>query len=75
MGMLVDKSNIGFGLRSWRYSMLVNDGKIEKIFVEPGFSDNCPTDPFEVSDADTILAYLKGGQSAGVSKPILEFVG
>jgi len=75
MGMLVDKSNIGFGLRSWRYSMLVNDGKIEKIFVEPGFSDNCPTDPFEVSDADTILAYLKGGQSAGVSKPTLEFVG
>jgi len=75
MGMLVDKSNIGFGLRSWRYSMLVNDGKIEKIFVEPGFSDNCPTDPFEVSDADTILAYLKGGQSAGVSKPVLEFVG
>lgn len=75
MGMLVDKSNIGFGLRSWRYSMLVNDGKIEKIFVEPGFSDNCPTDPFEVSDADTMLAYLKGGQSAGVSKPVLEFVG
>jgi len=75
MGMLVDKSNIGFGLRSWRYSMLVNDGKIEKIFVEPGFADNCPTDPFEVSDADTMLAYLKGGQSAGVSKPVLEFVG
>ncbi|NJM77417.1 MAG: peroxiredoxin [Acaryochloridaceae cyanobacterium RU_4_10] len=60
MGMLVDKSNLGFGMRSWRYSMLVNDGKIEKIFSEPGFSDNCPTDPFEVSDADTMLAYLKG---------------
>ncbi|MBD2629774.1 peroxiredoxin [Trichormus variabilis] len=60
MGMLVDKSNLGFGLRSWRYSMVVNDGKIEKIFIEPGFDDNCPTDPFEVSDADTMLAYLKG---------------
>jgi thioredoxin-dependent peroxiredoxin len=60
MGMLVDKSNVGFGLRSWRYSMVVNDGKIEKIFIEPGFDDNCPTDPFEVSDADTMLAYLKG---------------
>jgi peroxiredoxin len=60
MGMLVDKSNLGFGLRSWRYSMLVNDGTIEKLFVEPGYSDNCETDPFEVSDADTMLAYLKG---------------
>jgi peroxiredoxin len=75
MGMLVDKSNIGFGLRSWRYSMFVNDSKIEKIFVEPGFSDNAPSDPFEVSDADTILAYLKGSTSAGVSSPRLAFEG
>ncbi len=60
MGMLVDKSNVGFGMRSWRYSMFVNDGVIEKIFSEQGFEDNCPTDPFEVSDADTMLAYLKG---------------
>jgi thioredoxin-dependent peroxiredoxin len=69
MGMLVDKSNLGFGMRSWRYSMLVNDGLIEKIFTEPEFGDNCPIDPFEVSDADTILAYLKGTQSAGISTP------
>lgn len=75
MGMLVDKSNIGFGMRSWRYSMLVNDGKIEKIFTEPDFGDNAPNDPFEVSDADTMLAYLKGEKSAGVSAPRLEFVG
>ena len=75
MGMLVDKSNLGFGLRSWRYSMLVDDGKIEKMFVEPNFSDNCPTDPFEVSDADTLLAYLKGSEPQGVSKPSREFVG
>ncbi len=60
MGMLVDKANLGFGLRSWRYSMVVNDGAIEKVFAEPGHSDNCETDPFEVSDADTMLAYLKG---------------
>ncbi|QYX31935.1 peroxiredoxin [Sphaerospermopsis torques-reginae] len=59
MGMLVDKANLGFGMRSWRYSMVVNDRKIEKMFVEPGYSDNCPTDPFEVSDADTMLNYLK----------------
>ncbi|WP_216901443.1 peroxiredoxin [Synechococcus sp. CCY 9618] len=75
MGMLVEKSNLGFGDRSWRYSMLVNDGAIEKVFVEPGFDDNCPADPFEVSDADTMLAYLKGTASAGVSAPVLEFVG
>ena len=59
MGMLVRKENLGFGDRSWRYSMVVNDGVIEKIFVEPGFGDNCPTDPFEVSDAETMLKYLK----------------
>ncbi len=60
MGMLVKKDNLGFGERSWRYSMLVEDGEIKKVFSEPGFMDDCPTDPFEVSDADTMLAYLKG---------------
>ncbi len=75
MGMLVDKSNVGFGMRSWRYSMLVDDMNIEKIFVEPEFGDNCPIDPFEVSDADTMLAYLKGTESAGVSAPVRAFEG
>lgn len=59
MGMLVDKRNLGFGQRSWRYAMYVEDGKIQKLFTEPGFQDDCPTDPFEVSDADTMLNYLK----------------
>lgn len=54
MGMLVDKSDIGFGKRSWRYSMLVKDGVIEKMFIEP----DVPGDPFEVSDADTMLNYI-----------------
>ena len=54
MGMLVDKSDLGFGKRSWRYSMLVKDGVIEKMFIEP----DVPGDPFEVSDADTMLAYI-----------------
>lgn len=60
MGMLVKKENLGFGDRSWRYSMYVEDGEIKKIFVEPEYGDNCPSDPFEVSDADTMLNYLKG---------------
>ncbi len=75
MGMLVDKSNVGFGMRSWRYSMLVNDCAIEKLFIEEGFSDNCGSDPFEVSDADTMMAYLKGEEAGGVSSPRKAFQG
>lgn len=59
MGMLVHKDNLGFGLRSWRYSALIEDGTITKIFAEPGFADNSSEDPFEVSDAKTMLTYLK----------------
>ncbi len=54
MGLLVGKEDLGFGKRSWRYSMLVRDGIIEKMFVEP----EEPGDPFQVSDADTMLKYL-----------------
>lgn len=54
MGMLVQKQELGFGDRSWRYSMLVDDGVVEKMFVEP----DLPGDPFEVSDADTMLRYI-----------------
>jgi glutaredoxin-like protein len=54
MGMLVPKQDLGFGDRSWRYSMLVKDGVIEKMFIEP----DLPGDPFEVSDADTMLNYI-----------------
>ncbi len=59
MGMLVKKENLGFGERSWRYSMLVEDNKITKLFSEPGQEDNCPDDPFGVSDVNTMLDYLK----------------
>jgi glutaredoxin-like protein len=54
MGLLVGKEDLGFGKRSWRYSMLVRDGVVEKMFIE----DEVPGDPFSVSDADTMLAYL-----------------
>lgn len=54
MGMLVDKSDLNFGKRSWRYSMLVRDGIVEKMFIEP----DEPGDPFKVSDADTLLHYV-----------------
>lgn len=61
MGMLVDKSNLGFGMRSWRYSMYVEDGEIRQMFREPGLEDNCPADPLRVSDADTMLEWLRNG--------------
>jgi len=54
MGLMVDKNDLNFGRRSWRYSMLVRNKRIEKMFIEP----QKPGDPFEVSDADTMLAYL-----------------
>ena len=54
MGMLVDKDDLGFGKRSWRYSMLVKDGVVEKMFIEP----DEPGDPFENSDADTMLEFI-----------------
>ncbi len=54
MGMLVDKRDLGFGKRSWRYSMLVKDGIVDKMFIEPDKEG----DPFEVSDADTMLHYI-----------------
>jgi len=59
MNMLVDKANLGFGKRSWRYSMLVEDGEIKKLFIEPGKSDNFEEDPFGVSGANTMVEYLK----------------
>lgn len=54
MGFLVDKKDLGFGNRSWRYAMVVNNGEIEALFVEP----QKPGDPFEVSDAHTVLKYI-----------------
>lgn len=59
MGMLVKKENLGFGDRSWRYSVLIEDNKVVQLFSEPGKMDNCPDDPFTVSDADTMLNFLK----------------
>jgi glutaredoxin-like protein len=57
MGLLVGKEDLGFGRRSWRYSMLVRDGVVEKMFIEP----EEPGDPFHVSDADTMIDYLEPG--------------
>lgn len=62
MGFLVDKGELGFGKRSWRYAMVVNDGVIEKLFIE----EEVPGDPFSVSDADTVLDWLDGPTSPDI---------
>lgn len=58
MGMLVEKLNVGFGNRSWRYAMVVEDGVIEKMFVEPGFEHNCGEDPYGETSPETVMSYL-----------------
>lgn len=67
LGMLVDKRSLGFGMRSWRYSMLVKDGIIDKAFIEPEKDG----DPLEVSDAETMLSYIS--PNAQVPEPALIF--
>jgi len=59
MGYLVNKSNLGFGQRSWRYAAVVENGVIEKMFVEDGMRDNADTDPYEVSTPEAVLEYVK----------------
>ena len=58
MGMLVDKDNLGFGMRSWRYAMVVNNGIIEKFFEEPGRRDNAVDDPYGETSPENVLDYL-----------------
>jgi thioredoxin-dependent peroxiredoxin len=59
MGMFVTKSNLGFGDRSWRYAAVVDNGVIEKLFVEEGMRDNADTDPYEVTTPESVFEYVK----------------
>lgn len=61
MGMLVNKDHLGFGYRSWRYAMVVDDGVIERMFVEPGINDaGTDEDPYGESRPEKVLDYLRG---------------
>jgi len=64
MGMLVSKDNLGFGMRSWRYAAIINDGVVEQWFEEEGYSDNAEADPYGVSSPQNILENLKALQVA-----------
>ncbi|AJC49183.1 peroxiredoxin [Allofrancisella guangzhouensis] len=59
LDMLVDKENLGFGKRSWRYAMVVKNGNIEKFFVEPGKRDNAEDDPYGETSPENLLKYLE----------------
>lgn len=67
MGQLVRKSNLGFGERSWRYAAVVDNGIIEKLFEEPGRSDNATDDPYGETAPEAILEYLKSSVSENVA--------
>lgn len=58
MGMLVKKDNLGFGVRSWRYAAVIDDGVVEQMFVEAGKMDDCPEDPYGESSPQNILDNL-----------------
>ena len=59
LGLLVRKENLGFGLRSWRYAMLVCEGTVELISIEPNLQDNCQTDPYEKSKPEVFLEEVR----------------
>jgi len=63
VGMLVDKDNLGFGYRSWRYAMVVNDGTVEVVLREAGINDNVEDDPYEFSTPESVMNYLKSGDA------------
>lgn len=64
MGMLVNKDNLGFGMRSWRYAAIVNDGMVEAWFEEEGYTDNCETDPYGESSPQNVLKWLETNSKA-----------
>ena len=60
MGMLVYKPKQGFGMRSWRYAMVVNNGVIEQLFEEPGINnESADDDPYGQTKPETVLQYLE----------------
>jgi peroxiredoxin len=59
MGMLINKDHLGFGDRSWRYAMVIDDGVITGWFEEPGINDDgADEDPYGESAPDKVLEWL-----------------
>lgn len=74
MNMLVAKDNLGFGARSWRYAVIVDNGRIEQWFIEPGVEHNCQTDPYGESSPENVLAYLQSVTVAAPSKITVSWI-
>ena len=66
MGMLVKKDNLGFGLRSWRYAVIIENNEVMKTFIEPGYKDNADDDPYGETSPQNILKYLKEESTTSV---------
>lgn len=66
MGMLVDKSNLGFGMRSWRYAFYAKDCQIIKMWAEPGLSDNADSDPYGVTSPESLLQWFSADSRRGI---------
>ena len=67
MDMLVQKKNLGFAMRSWRYAAVINDGVIEQLFMEDDKRDNADTDPYEYSTPEKVLEYVRSSTPAVVA--------
>ena len=66
MGMLVKKDNLGFGLRSWRYAVIIENNEVMKTFIEPGYKDNADDDPYGETSPQNLLKYLKEESTTSV---------
>ena len=68
--MLVEKTDCGFGMRSWRYAAIINDGTVEVMFEEPGKTDNNDGDPYSVSSPENVLKYLQSMANQHIDKKL-----
>ena len=58
LGMLIDMSAVGFGKRSRRFAVVLNDSNVEKMFVEPeGTAEN--PDPYGETSPENVVSYLE----------------
>ena len=58
LDMLCKKDNLGFGVRSWRYAAVINNGIVEQMFAEEGKCDNHAEDPYDISSPENVYEKL-----------------
>lgn len=76
MGFLYKKTNLGYGDKSWRWAAIIDDGVVEKLFVEVGIRHNAETDPFDFTKPETIMDYVKESEDKIIdNREILKEIG